>query len=102
MVITLIIIAILLLIFLWRFWTAVFLQLRTLKTIRNGLGEVIQSYCILGLVDEIGELQDKLFNLYDNLLDVNKTVKAAVSFKKINLQCFLTEEQIKFLEEYFF
>lgn len=102
MVITLIIIAILLLIFLWRFWTAVFLQLRTIKTIKNGLGDAMQSYCILGLVNDIKELQDKLFKLYDNLLDVNKTVKAAVSFKKISLKCFLTDEEIKFLEEYFF
>lgn len=102
MVITLIIISILLFIYLWRFWTAVFLQLRTIKTIQNGLGDAVQSYCILGLVNDIKELQNKLFEIYDNLLDVNKTVKVALSFKKINLQCFLTEEQIKFLENYFF
>lgn len=98
MVITLFIVAILLLIFLWRFWTVVFLQLKTAKTIQNNLAHAIQSYCILGLVDELEEFQDKLFELIDDLLDVNKTVKVAISFKKINLQCFLTDEEIEFLE----
>lgn len=99
--ITLFIIGILLLIFLLRFWTAVFLQLRTAKTIKNNLAHATQSYCILGLVEELEDFQDKLFKLIDDLLDINKTVKVAVSFKKINLQCFLTEEQIEFLEENF-
>ena len=99
--ITLFIIGILLLIFLWRFWTAVFLQLRTAKTIKNNLVHATQSYCILGLVDELEEFSDKLCKLIDDLLDINKTVKVAVSFKKINLQCFLSDEEIEFLEENF-
>mgnify|MGYP003298776847 CR=1 FL=1 len=43
----------------------------------------------------------KLCKLVDNLLDINKTVKVAVSFKKINIQCFLTDEEIEFLEKHF-
>lgn len=96
--ITLFIIGFLLLIFLCRFWTALLLQLRTAKTIKNNLAHATQSYCILGLVDELEEFQNKLFELIDDLLDINKTVKVAVSFKKINLQCFLTDEQIEFLK----
>lgn len=99
--ITLFIIGILLLIFLWRFWTAVFLQLRTAKTIKNNLVHATQSYCILGLVDELEEFSDKLCKLIDDLLDINKTVKVAIGFKKINIQCFLTDEEIEFLEKYF-
>ena len=99
--VTLFIIGILLLIFLWRFWTALLLQLRTAKTIKNNLAHATQSYCILGLADELEEFQDKLCKIIDDLLDINKTIKIAVSFKKINLQCFLTEEQIEFLEENF-
>ena len=100
--ITLFIIGILLLIFLLRFWTALLLQLRTAKTIKNNLAYVTQPYCILGLVDELEEFQDKLCKLIDDLLDINKTVKVTVSFKKINLQCFLNDEQIEFLKENFF
>lgn len=102
MAITLFIIGILLLIFLWRVWAAFFFQLRTVKTIENNLADVTQPYCILGLVDELEEFQDKLIEIIDNLLDANKTFKVAVSFKKINLQCFLTEEQIEFLETNFY
>lgn len=101
MAITLFIIGILLLIFLYRFWIALFLQLRTAKTIKNNLAHATQSYCILGLVDELEEFSNKLCNLIDNLLDITKTVKVAISFKKINLQYFLTNEEIKFLEENF-
>lgn len=100
--ITFFIIGILLLIFLWRFWTALLLELRTAKTIKNNLARATQSYCILGLVDELEEFQYKLFELIDDLLNFNKTVKVAVSFKKINLQCFLTDEEIDFLEENFY
>lgn len=96
--ITLFIIGILLLIFLWRFWTALLLQLRTAKTIKDNLAQATQSYCILGLVDELEEFSSKLCKLIDDLLDFNKTVKVAVSFKKINLQCFLSNEEIEFLE----
>lgn len=102
MAITLFIIAILLLIFLWRFWIVVLFQLEVAKTIKDNIANATQSYCILGLVDELEELQDKLCKLIDNLLNVNKTVKVAVSFKKINLQCFLTNEEIEFLEEHFY
>ena len=101
MAITLFIIGILLLIFLLRFWAVLLLQLRTTKIIKNNLAHAIQSYCILGLVDELEEFQNKLFELIDDLLDINKTVKVAVSFKKINLQCFLTDEEIEFLENNF-
>lgn len=96
------IIGFLLLIFLWRFWTALLLQLRTAKTIKNNLAHATQSYCILGLVDELEEFSDKLCKLIDDLLDINKTVKVAIGLKKINIQCFLTDEEIKFLEENFF
>ena len=102
MAITLFIIGNLLLIFLWRFWTALLLQLRTAKAIKNNLVRATQSYCILGLVDELEEFQDKLIELIDDLLNFNKTVKVVVSFKKINLQCFVTDEEIEFLEENFF
>lgn len=98
MAITLFIIGILLLIFLWRFWTALLLQLRTAKTIKDNLAHATQSYCILGLVDELEEFQNKLFELIDDLLDFNKTVKVTLSLKKINLQCFLNDEEIEFLE----
>ena len=101
MSVTLFIIGILLLIFLLRFWTALLLQLRTAKTIKNNLAHATQSYCILGLVDELEDFQNRLFKLIDDLFDINKTVKVAVSFKKINLQCFLTNEEIEFLEHNF-
>lgn len=99
--ITLFIIGILLLIFLWRFWSALFLQLRTAKTIKNNLGRATQAYCALGLVNELKEFRNKLFEIIDDLLDVNKAVKVALSFKKINIQCFLTDKQIEFLKENF-
>ena len=99
--ITLFIIGLLLLIFLLRFWTALLLQLRTAKTIKDNLANATQSYCILGLVDELEEFSNKLCKLIDDLLDINKTIKVAISFKKINLQCFLTDEEIEFLEENF-
>ena len=102
MTIILFIIAILLLIFLYRVWTAVFLQLRTANTIKNNLAQVTQPYCVLGLMDELEEFSSKLCKLIDDLLDVNRTFKVAVSFKKINLQCFLTNEQIEFLEMNFY
>jgi hypothetical protein len=101
MAITLFIIGILLLIFLWRFWKAALFQLEIAKIIKDNIASATQSYCILGLVDELEEFQDKLFELIDDLLNINKTVKVAVSFKKINLQCFLTNEEIEFLEENF-
>jgi hypothetical protein len=96
--ITLFIAGILLLIFLWRFWTALLLQLRTAKTIKNNLAPATQSYCILGLTEELEEISNKLCKLIDNLLDISKTIKVVISFKKINLQCFLTNEEIEFLE----
>jgi hypothetical protein len=102
MVITLIIISILLFIYLWRFWTALLLQLRTAKTIKNNLAHATQSYCILGLTEELEEISNKLCKLIDKLLDFDQTVKITFSFKKINLQCFLTDEEIEFLENYFF
>jgi hypothetical protein len=98
MAIALFIIYILLLIFLCRVWTAVFLQLRTANAIKNNVARATQSYCILGLIDELKEFQDKLCKLIDNLLDISKTIKVVISFKKINLQCFLTNEEIEFLE----
>lgn len=101
MAITLFIIAILLLIFLWRFWTVVLFQLEIAKIIKNNIAYATQSYCILGLVNELEEFQNKLFKLLDNLLDVNKTIKVAINFKKVNLQCFLTDEEIEFLKENF-
>lgn len=101
MAIILFIIGILLLIFLYRFLTTLFLQLRTAKTIENNLAHTKQLYCTLGSVDKIKDFQDKLFELIDNLLDINKTIKVAVSFKKINIHCFLTDEEIEFLEKYF-
>lgn len=102
MVIILLSIAILLLIYLWRFWTTGLFQLEIAKKIQDNIAYAIQSYCILGLVDELEEFQNKICNLIDNLLDVNKTVKVALSFKKINLQCFLTDKEIEFLEEHFY
>lgn len=102
MAITLFIIAILLLIYLWRFWITGLFQLEIAKKIRDNVAYATQPYCILGLVEELEEFQDKLCKLIDNLLDVNKTVKVALSFKKINLQCFLTDEEIEFLEEHFY
>lgn len=102
MAITLFIIAILLLIYLWKFWTTALFQLEVAKTIKDNIASVTQSYCILGLVEELEEFQNKICNLIDNLLDVNKTVKVALSFKKINLQCFLTDKEIEFLEEHFY
>lgn len=101
MAITLFIIAILLLIYLWRFWTTALFQLEIAKKIQDNIAYAIQPYCILGLVDELEEFQNKICNLIDNLLDVNKTVKVAVSFKKVNLQCFLTNQEIEFLKENF-
>ena len=100
--ITLFIIGILLLISLIRFGMAVIFQLKIAKDIRDNISQAILSYCILGLVSELKEFQDKVCNLIDNLLDINKTVKVAVSFKKINLQCFLTDEEIEFLEHNFY
>lgn len=102
MAITLFIIGILLLIFLWRFWIVALFQLKVAKTIKDNIANATQIYCILGLVDELEDFQNKLFSLIDNLLDVNKTVKIAVSFKKINLQCFLTDGEVEFLEEHFY
>jgi hypothetical protein len=102
MAITLIIIGILLFIFLWRFWTALLLQLRTAKTIKNNLAPATQSYCIVGLTEELEEISNKLCKLIDKLLDFDQTVKITFSFKKINLQFFLTNEEIEFLEENFF
>jgi hypothetical protein len=102
MAITLFIIGILLSISLCRFCKAVLFQLEIAKIIKDNLASATQSYCILGLVEELEEFQNKVCNLIDNLLDFNKTVKVALSFKKINLQCFLTEKQIDFLENEFF
>ena len=102
MAITLFIIGILLLIFLLRFCKAVLFQLEIAKTIKDNIASATQSYCTLGLVEELEEFQDMLCKLIDNLLDINKTVKVAISFKKINLQCFLTNEEIEFLEEHFY
>lgn len=102
MAIALFIIGILLLIFLYRAWTAVFLQLRTANTIKNNLAQATQPYCVLGLLEELDDFSIKLCKLVDDLLDVNKTFKVAISFKKINLQCFLTNEQIEFLEMNFY
>lgn len=101
MVITLFIIGILLLIFLWRLWIAVSLQLKTANDIKNNIAQATQFYCILGLTKELEEFSDKLCKLIDNLLNLNRTVKVAISFKKINLQCFLNDEEIEFLNEYF-
>lgn len=101
MAITLFIIGILLLIFLLRFWKVVLFQLEIAKKIKDNIAYATQPYCILELVDELEEFQNKVCNLIDNLLDVNKTVKVAISFKKINLQCFLTNQEIEFLEENF-
>jgi hypothetical protein len=102
MAITLFIIGILLSISLCRFCKAVLFQLEVAKTIKDNIANATQSYCVLGLVEELEEFQDKLCKLIDNLLDMNKTVKVAISFKKINLQCFLTNEEIEFLEENFY
>ena len=102
MIITLLIISILLLIYLIRFWTAAIFQLKIAKDIQDNIAQAMLSYCILDLVSELKEFQDKVCNLIDNLLDINKTVKVAVSFKKINLQCFLTDEEIEFLEHNFY
>lgn len=102
MAIILFTIAILLLIFLWRFWKAVLFQLEIAKSIKDNIPQATQSYCILGLVNELEEFSVKLCKLIDNLLDIKKTFKVAICFKKINLQCFLTDEEIEFLEENFF
>ena len=101
MAITLFIIGILLLIFLCRFLTAAFLQLKIAINIENNLPQAIPSYCILESIIGLEEFSIKLCKLVDNLLDINKTVKVAVSFKKINIQCFLTDEEIEFLNKYF-
>lgn len=101
MVVTLFIIGILLLIFLYRFSAVVIFQLKIANHIKNNIPQAIQSYCILELTSELKEFQDKVCDLIDNLLDINKTVKVAVNFKKINLQCFLTDKEIEFLEENF-
>ena len=101
MAITLFIIGILLLIFLWRFWKAVLFQLEITKNIKNNIPQATDTYCVLGLIDELEEFSIKLCKLVDNLLDINKTVKVVVSFKKINIQSFLTDEEIEFLEKYF-
>lgn len=82
MAITLFTIAILLLIYLWRFWKAALFQLEIAKKIRDNIAYATQSYCILGLMDELEEFQDKLCKLIDDLLDFNKSIKVAVSFKK--------------------
>lgn len=101
MAITLFIIAILLLIFLWRFWIVVLFQLKIAKIIKDNIANVTQIYCALGLTDELEDFQNELFKLIDNLLNINKAIKIAISFKKINIQCFLTDEQIEFLKENF-
>lgn len=101
MAITLFIIGILLLIFLLRFWTAVLFQLETAKIIKDNIPQATDTYCVLGLIEELDDFSIKLCKLVDNLLDINKTVKVAVSFKKINIQCFLTDEEIEFLEKHF-
>ena len=101
MAITLFIIGILLLIFLWRFWKAVLFQLEIAKNIKNNIPQATDTYCVLGLIDELDDFSIKLCKLVDNLLDIDKTVKVAVSFKKINIQCFLTDEEIEFLEKHF-
>ena len=101
MAITLFIIGILLLIFLWRFWKAIFFQLKTAKIIKDNIPQATDTYCVLGLIEELDDFSIKLCKLVDNLLDINKTVKVAVSFKKINIQCFLTDEEIEFLEKHF-
>lgn len=101
MIIILSTISILLLISLIRFGKAAIFQLRIAEIIKNNISQAILPYCTLGLVSELKEFQDKVCNLIDDLLDINKTVKVAVSFKKINLQCFLTDEEVKFLEENF-
>ena len=101
MAITLFIIGILLLIFLCKFSAVVIFQLKVANYIKNNIPKAIQSYCILELTSELTEFQNKLFDLIDNLLDVSKTIKIAISFKKINLQCFLTDKEIEFLKEDF-
>lgn len=101
MAITLFIIGILLLIFLWRFWKAVLFQLEIAKIIKDNIPQATDTYCVLGLIEELDDFSIKLCKLVDNLLDINKTVKVAVSFKKINIQCFLTDEEIEFLEKHF-
>ena len=85
----------------WRFWTAIFLQLRTAKTIKNNLPQAIPSYCILESIIGLEEFSIKLCKLVDNLLDINKTIKVAISFEKINLQYLLTNEEIEFLNKHF-
>lgn len=101
MAITLFIIGILLLIFLWRLWIVISFQLEIANDIKNNISQATQPYCILGLTKELEKFSNKLCKLVDNLLNLNRTVKVAISFKKINLQCFLTDEEIKFLEENF-
>lgn len=101
MAITLFIIGNLLLIFLCRFLKAVIFQLEIAKYIKNNIPQATDTYCVLGLIDELEEFSIKLCKLVDNLLDTDKTIKVAVSFKKINIQCFLTDEEIEFLEKYF-
>lgn len=78
-----------------------FLQLKIADHIKNNIPQATSPFCILGLVEELEEFSDKVCKLVDNLLDTNKTVKIAVSFKKINIQYFLTNEEIEFLKENF-
>lgn len=101
MAITLFIIGILLLIFLYRVWTAVFLQLKIANHIKNNIAPAIYSYCILCAIEELEEFSMKVCQLIDHLFDINKTAKVAISFKKINIHCFLTDKEIEFLEKHF-
>ena len=101
MAITLFIIGILLLIFLYRVWTAVFLQLKIANYIKNNIAQATYPYCILCLIEELDEFSIKVCQLIDHLFSINKTAKAAISFKKINIHCFLTNEEIEFLEKHF-
>jgi hypothetical protein len=84
-----------------RLWKAILFQLEIAKTIKNNIPQATDAYCILGLIEELEDFSIKLCKLVDNLLDIKKTVKVAVSFKKINIQCFLTDEEIEFLEKHF-
>lgn len=101
MAITLFIIGILLLIFLYRVWVAIFLQLKIAEHIKNNIAPATYSYCILCATEELEEFSMKVCQLVDNLFNINKTAKVVISFKKININCFLTDEEIEFLEKHF-
>lgn len=101
MAITLFIIGILLLIFLYRVWTVIFLQLKTAKHIKNNIASATYAYCILCATEELEEFSMKICQLVDHLFDIRKTAKIAISFKKININCFLTDEEIEFLKKHF-